>query len=70
MPRRLGLLLIAATLALPGLASAREIYVSNEKGNTITIVDGDKLEVKATVPVGNRPRNGYRATLVPEDAAD
>ena len=37
-------------------AQAREIFVSNEKGNSVTVIDGDKLEVKATIPVGNRPR--------------
>jgi YVTN family beta-propeller protein len=48
---------VAAALALAaGSSEAREIYVSNEKGNSITIVDGDKLEAVATVPVGNRPR--------------
>jgi YVTN family beta-propeller protein len=53
-------LLAAALLAAATLATApalgREIYVSNEKGNSITIIDGDKLEVVETVPVGNRPR--------------
>src|SRR5918995_6851133 len=47
--------LIAAVGAI-GPAMAREIYVSNERGNSITIIDGDSLEVIETVPVGNRPR--------------
>jgi PQQ-dependent catabolism-associated beta-propeller protein len=37
-------------------AEALEIFVSNEKGNSITIIDGDTLELIETVPVGNRPR--------------
>ena len=43
-------------LALGGAAEARTIYVSNEKGNTISIVDGDTLELVQEVPVGERPR--------------
>ena len=39
-----------------GRAEAAEIFVSNEKGNSISIVDGDTLELIETVPVGNRPR--------------
>src|SRR5262249_14540423 len=31
-------------------------YVSNEKGNTISIVDTDKLAVVKTIKVGQRPR--------------
>ncbi|HEU0154447.1 MAG TPA: hypothetical protein VFQ82_00135, partial [Stellaceae bacterium] len=30
--------------------------MSNEKDNTITIVDGKKLVAVKTVPVGQRPR--------------
>jgi PQQ-dependent catabolism-associated beta-propeller protein len=37
-------------------AQALEIFVSNEKGNSISIIDGDTLELIETVPVGNRPR--------------
>ncbi|MGH6920084.1 MAG: beta-propeller fold lactonase family protein, partial [Geminicoccaceae bacterium] len=39
-----------------GRAEALEIFVSNEKGNSISIIDGDTLELIETVPVGNRPR--------------
>lgn len=46
--------LAAAPFALP--AQADTIFVSNEKGNSITIIDGDSLEVTNTVEVGNRPR--------------
>ena len=55
MHRSLPLALAATLLSAAGL-EAREIYVSNEKGNSITVIDGDKLEVTATIPVGNRPR--------------
>ena len=37
-------------------ASAETIYVSNEKDNTITVIDGEKLEPVKTIPVGQRPR--------------
>jgi PQQ-dependent catabolism-associated beta-propeller protein len=51
---------LAGTLALgcaaAGRAAAVEIFVSNEKGNSISIVDGDTLELIETVAVGNRPR--------------
>jgi len=32
------------------------IYVSNEKDNTISVIDGDSLEVVDTLEVGQRPR--------------
>ena len=37
-------------------ACAERILVSNEKDNTITVLDGQSLEPIATVPVGARPR--------------
>ncbi len=43
-------------LALGGAAEARTIYVSNEKGNSITVLDGDSLKVVKEVEVGERPR--------------
>ena len=52
--------LAAAALAgmscLSGSAFAYTVYVSNEKGNSISVIDGATLEVKETVPVGQRPR--------------
>ena len=49
-----GLLLLRT---LPGSETAAQtIYVSNEKGNSITVIDGKTLEVTATVDVGQRPR--------------
>ena len=50
------LLALACAGGSPVAGEALEIFVSNEKGNTITIIDGDKLELIETVPVGNRPR--------------
>ena len=38
------------------IAAADTIYVSNEKDNTITVVDGASLEPTKTIPVGQRPR--------------
>jgi YVTN family beta-propeller protein len=37
-------------------AAAYMAYVSNEKGNTVTIIDTDKMEVVKTIKVGQRPR--------------
>ncbi|MGB6176208.1 MAG: hypothetical protein WBF43_07705, partial [Methylocella sp.] len=37
-------------------AAAFTAYVSNEKGNSITIIDTDKMEITKTVQVGHRPR--------------
>jgi PQQ-dependent catabolism-associated beta-propeller protein len=48
----------AASLAFTSAAPAHAYlaYVSNEKGNSITIIDTDKLEAIKTVKVGRRPR--------------
>lgn len=35
---------------------AYSIYVSNEKDNTISVIDGESLEVVDTIDVGQRPR--------------
>src|SRR3989442_906667 len=45
---------LAFVMASP--AGAFTAYVSNEKGNSISIIDTDKMEVTKTVPVGHRPR--------------
>jgi len=37
-------------------AQAETIYVTNEKGNTVSVIDGQSLEVIKTVEVGQRPR--------------
>ena len=45
---------LAFVMASP--AGAFTAYVSNEKGNSITIIDTAKMEVTKTVQVGHRPR--------------
>jgi PQQ-dependent catabolism-associated beta-propeller protein len=45
-----------ALLAAGVAAEARTIFVSNERGNSISIVDGDSLELVQQVDVGERPR--------------
>ncbi len=37
-------------------AFADTVYVSNEKDNTISVIDGDSLELIETIEVGERPR--------------
>ena len=43
-------------LAVPSFADAATAYISNEKDNTISVVDLDKMEVTDTIKVGQRPR--------------
>lgn len=44
-------------LALPWMpAQAATAYVSNEKDNTLSIIDTDKMEVTETVKIGHQPR--------------
>jgi YVTN family beta-propeller protein len=51
---RLGLVLIG--IAAVGLAQAERVYVSNEDGHSVTVIDAARAEVVATIPVGKRPR--------------
>lgn len=44
-------LILSATAALPA-----EIWVTNEKDDTISVIDIDTLEVIRTIPTGERPR--------------
>jgi len=37
-------------------AHSYSIYVSNEKDNTISVIDGESLELVDTIEVGQRPR--------------
>src|SRR5271170_8485728 len=48
--------LAVALLCAARIAAAETIYVSNEKDNTITVVDGSSLEPVKTIPVGQGPR--------------
>jgi PQQ-dependent catabolism-associated beta-propeller protein len=55
--RRYGLVSgIAVWLAGTLPAHAFVAYVSNEKGNTVSVIDTDKWEVTKTIKVGQRPR--------------
>jgi len=44
------------SLLLAPQAGAYFAYVSNEKGNTVTVIDTDKFEAVKTIKVGQRPR--------------
>jgi YVTN family beta-propeller protein len=43
-------------VALAASAHAQRIYVSNEDGHSVTVIDAARLAVVATIPVGKRPR--------------
>jgi len=49
-------LVAVGVLGASGPALAETIYVTNEKGNTVSVIDGQSLEVVKTIPVGERPR--------------
>ena len=52
---KLGFAFLAAWLtAAP--AGAYVAFVSNEKGNSISVVDLDKMATMAEIPTGQRPR--------------
>jgi YVTN family beta-propeller protein len=50
-----GLSLLGLSLTFDS-ADAFLAYVSNEKGNTISVIDTDKMETVATIKTGQRPR--------------
>ena len=52
----MALAVIGGLSCVAGDALAYTVYVSNEKGNSITVIDSDTLEVKETIRVGQRPR--------------
>src|SRR6201996_9700639 len=57
LARRAGAVALLASLgAFSGSAQATTAYITNEKGNSISVIDLDKLEVTRTVKVGQRPR--------------
>ena len=43
-------------LAMAVPAHAHEVYVTNEKDNTISVIDSKSLELVRTIKVGKRPR--------------
>lgn len=50
-------LVLAAAPACKGTAhKSAQVYVSNEDGDSISVVDAQKQAVVATIPVGKRPR--------------
>ena len=54
MFRHLAISLYLASLATPSLAD--EVWITNEKDNTISVIDVESLEVIRTIPTGERPR--------------
>jgi PQQ-dependent catabolism-associated beta-propeller protein len=56
MRRRALLLGAACSLLLGSQANAYLAYVSNEKANTVSVIDTDRLEALKTIKVGQRPR--------------
>src|SRR5262249_47687875 len=48
--------LFLAALALVVPAAAFTVFVTNEKDNTVSVIDSEKMEVIKTVKVGQRPR--------------
>ena len=46
----------AVTLLFAASAQAETIFVSNEKDNTVTVLDGDTLEIIKTIKTERRPR--------------
>src|ERR1041384_2125671 len=51
-----GFLAILCCSSLAPAALAYHVYVTNEKGGDVSVVDGRTREVSATIPVGKRPR--------------
>src|SRR5665213_706533 len=54
--RAAALLSCLISFALPRAALAATAYVTNEKGDSVSVVNTDKLDVVKTIPVGQRPR--------------
>jgi YVTN family beta-propeller protein len=47
---------LCAVFVRAGEAEAYKAYVSNEKGNTISVIDTGERKVVGTIKVGQRPR--------------
>ena len=56
-------LAVAWWLLYVAQANAYSVFVTNEKDNTLSVIDSSKLEVTNTVKIGQRPRG---ITLAPE----
>src|SRR6202022_4436862 len=50
------ILLLRVAASRPSAAQAYTAYVSNEKSNTVTVIDTEKFEPLRTIKVGQRPR--------------
>lgn len=49
-------LLLGATSVKSQTGGDYQIFVSNEKGGTVTVINGADFKVTATIPIGKRPR--------------
>ena len=49
---------------------AYAIYVTNENGGDVSVIDSDSLEVVSTIPVGKRPRGIHAGPLANSVAAE
>lgn len=49
-------LILPALLASATPSFANKVFVTNERGNTVTVLDSDSWEVIGEFPAGNRPR--------------
>jgi YVTN family beta-propeller protein len=52
---------VSIALLLPMLTAANQsvagmLFISNERDNTVTVIDAATLKVTKTIPVGRRPR--------------
>ena len=50
------LVIVIALSCVPVCAQAARAYVSNEDGESVTVIDIQRAEAIATIPVGKRPR--------------
>ena len=50
------ILVLSCVAAFASPAAANKVFVSNEKSNTVTVIDSDSWEVLAEFNAGNRPR--------------
>jgi len=57
-PKRLAGVVAVALFALTATVNAAgyQVFVSNEKAGTVTVINGGDFQVTATIPVGKRPR--------------
>ena len=53
---------MTVVLLMSPTALADKIFVSNEKDNTVTVLDGDSLKITDTIKVGQRPRDIHLST--------